>query len=155
MSENYNRCQTKSANYLINNKSIRLIRRFKIKFNGDLYPFEQETDGSEAVVATDHCAVGVLHPTIVKVAPTLGQLPDKPTHTIPSAVAHRFRLLGIVGNPLLPYLYVAGVKNRIFIKLLQIFIVRFANGCNSYIVHNSALRGIVCDIKRLFTEFIA
>ena len=93
-----------------------------------------ETERAEAVVAADHRAHRVLHPSVVEVALASGQRLHELTHGRPCRRTHPFRLLAVYGDPLLALPDVASVLNRVLVFRHQVLIDRLANSRDSYFV---------------------
>ena len=107
--------------------------------------FDIETERSEAVVATDHGAHGILHPAVEEVAFALCQRFHKGLHGLPCRGAQTFRTFAVNGYPLLSLPDVTGVLNGVFVLRCQVGIDRLANGCDANLVHvlNGTESGII------------
>ena len=97
--------------------------------------FNQKTDGSKTVVATDHRGHRIFHPTVVEIAFATRKRLDKRTHGIPRRGAKTIGTQTIDGNPTLPDADIAGVFNRIFVLRHQILVNGLADGDDSDFFH--------------------
>ena len=97
--------------------------------------FDVETERSEAVVATDHCAHGILHPTVEEVTFALRQRLYEWPHGVPSGRTQSFRTFAVDGDPLLSLPNVASVLNGVLVLINQVLIDRLANSCDANFVH--------------------
>ena len=99
--------------------------------------FDIETERSETVVATDHRAHGVLHPTVEEVTFALCQRLHERPHGLPRRRAQSFRTFAVNGDPLLSLPDVACVFNGVLILRYQVGIDRLANSCDANFIHVS------------------
>ena len=70
--------------------------------------------------------MGILHPAVEEVTPTIGQLPDKGQQRLPRAIAHTIGLHAILHNEALPQLHRAGIGNGILILCHQVVVASYA-----------------------------
>ena len=89
-----------------------------------LHSFQQKTDRPKSVVAGNHCRPFIFHPTVVKILAAVCQRHYKSGQAFPSAVAKALRFFPAVCDKDLPFLHIAGVRNRIFIFFNQVCIAR-------------------------------
>ena len=99
--------------------------------------FDIEADGAEAVVAADHCAIGVLHPPVEKVPLPTGEREDKLPHRLPGFRAQAFRTAGVDADPLLPFFYIAAMLNGILILLRKVRMRDLPERSYTYLFHRS------------------
>ena len=79
--------------------------------------------------------MGILHPAVEEVTPTIGQLPDKGQQRLPRAIAHTIGLHAIIHNEALPQLHRAGIGNGILILCHQVVVASYALDGNLYSSH--------------------
>ena len=103
----------------------------KIRLFLNSYHFNVETHRSEAVVATDHGAQGILHPSVIEVSLATGQRLDEFLHGAPGRRTHPFRTLTVHRNPFLSLQHIASVFDRVLIFRHQIRIRSLPDGCDS------------------------
>ena len=94
----------------------------------ELYAFEEEAYGAEAVVAGDEGRMGVAHPAVVKIAASGSEFGDEPLHAFPSAWAEAFGLHPVAADPDLAFEHIARVLDGVLIDGLQVLVVGLADG---------------------------
>ena len=97
--------------------------------------FKIEAYGTEAVVAADHGAHGVLHPAVEEVALATSQGLHEGPHHIPGGRAQARRALTVDGDPLLSDADVAGVLDGVLILRHQVVIDGLAHSGNADLIH--------------------
>ena len=97
--------------------------------------FDIETERSEAVVATDHRAHGILHPAVEEVTFALCERFHKRPHGLPRRKTQTFRPFAVDGDPLLSLPDVASVLNGVLVLRYQVRIDRLANSCDANFIH--------------------
>ena len=100
---------------------------------------DKETHRTEPVIAANHGAIGILHPSVKKIALAPCQCLHKLTHRLPRLIAHPFGFLPLPAHPSHPLLQVASMLYNVFIHRLQILVVRFPNSCYLHIFHAANL----------------
>ena len=83
-----------------------------------------ETEWAETVIATNHCAHRVFHPSIIEIAFSSGQRLNELPHGIPSRRTHPVGTFAIDGNPLLAFFYITGMLNGILVLGHQVRVNR-------------------------------
>lgn len=94
-----------------------------------------EADRAKAVIAADHCGLGIFHPPIIEILTAVGKSHYEGGHAFPCTVAHAIRLLPAVCDPNLAFPDGAGMLHWIFVFFYQIRIVCFSNRGNFYLFH--------------------
>ena len=97
--------------------------------------FYIEAEWTKAVIATNHGAHRVLHPTVKEVAFTPGKHFHKLAHGAPCRRAHALGTLVVDANPLLALHHVAGMFDVVFIFRHQVLVDRLTYGCYTYLVN--------------------
>jgi hypothetical protein len=105
-----------------------LIKQHQGQISHPLDGLDEKGNGAEAIVTTNEGGVRVLHPSIIKVSPTLRQCFHKRTHRLPCAVAEPFGLPAIPGDELLTEADITGMFNGILVLLDE---VRIASAAKS------------------------
>ena len=105
-----------------------------------VYSFDVETDRAEAVVAADHGAVRILHPSVVEVSAALGQVPDKILHCLPGLRAETVRAFAVNADPRLALTNITTVLYRVLVFCHKVSVLCLADGGNLYSFHNHRQR---------------
>ena len=105
-----------------------------------------KTHGSESVVAGDHGAQGVAHPSVEEVAAAGGEVFHERAHRFPGGVAEALRLAGIFRNPAAADGDVAGVLDGVFVDGHEVGVFRPADcGYLDFFHFDRRFRGILSN----------
>ena len=75
-----------------------------------------ETEWTKTVIATNHGAHWVFHPSIIKIAFSFDQRLYELPHGRPCRRTHPIGTLAIDGNPFLAHFYITGMLNGILVE---------------------------------------
>lgn len=105
-----------------------------------------KTHGSESVVAGDHGAQGVAHPSVEEVAAAGGEVFHERAHGFPGGVAEALRLAGIFRNPAAADGDAAGVLDGVFVDGHEVGVFRPADcGYLDFFHFDRGFRGILSN----------
>ena len=94
-----------------------------------------EGDGTEAVVAANHGAHRVFHPTAIEIALTIGEGDDEGLHRLPRGGAETIGALTVDRDPYLLWQDVAGMFNLVLVLLDEVEIDTAADYSYANIFH--------------------
>ena len=103
---------------------------------------------SEAIVATNHGAHRILHPSVVEVATALRQGFDELAHRQPCRGAQAFRAFPVDGCPRLSLLDVAGMLEGVLVFGDEVGVGRLAEGRYLHFLKRGLSRGGRCRACR-------
>ena len=98
-----------------------------------------KTHRPETIIAAYHSAHRIAHPPVVEITLTSGQALHKRLHHTPCSTTHPFGTLAVNRHPLLTYLHIASMLNRIFVLRHQVLILRPPHSSYLYLIHFSML----------------
>ena len=99
------------------------------------YGLNIKADGTESVIAGNHCRMCIFHPSVKEVATALCQCGHEPVHAGPRFITKTVGLLTVDGDKFLAQNHVTGVLNGVFVPRYQILIFTPPNGGNLYFFH--------------------
>ena len=104
------------------------MRSFKHSFSVILHSLYIETHRTEPVVARDHGAVRILHPSVKEIPAAAGELESERLDHAPRGFAEAVGTLPILRDVNLAELHIACVLDRVLVPLRQVRIFRTPDG---------------------------
>ena len=97
------------------------------------YPLDIKAHGSEPIITTYHCAVGVFHPSVVEIPLSSCKGFYKLAHRFPCLWTKSLGTMSVDAHPRLAFTYLAGVLNGIFVFCHQVGILHLTDGGYLYL----------------------